>query len=143
MNSGHRPGMALSKRILLAGVLALVPGWGLAWRAYNTHVVVPVSQTVFEVVGRPGSSAANYWCSAGDYVRHRLRMKATTRIYIWQAIGPSVSYSNSKAVQFSLNSPVEPPLSPGYSLSVKAVGDNLTAAAAYQYCLGNSRVFPF
>lgn len=131
------------KNALLVAVLVAMPGWVGAWRAHNWHDVFAVSKTEFEVIGRPGSSAADYWCGAGDYVRHALRMPATTRVYIWKAIGPSVVQSGRKAVQFSLSPPENASASPGISLSVKAVGDNLTAAAAFQYCLGGSRFDPF
>lgn len=135
--------MTWRKRLVLAAFLASVPGWVAAWRAYNWHDVFAVSKTVFEVIGRPGSGAADYWCGAGDYVRHALRDKATRRIYIWRAIGPSVIQSGRKAVQFSLTAPDNISTSPGYSLSVRSVGDYLTAAAAYQYCLGADRFDPF
>ena len=135
--------MIWNKRIILAALVVLTPGWVGAWRAYNWHDVFPVSKIAFEVIGRPGSAAADYWCGAGDYVRHGLRKPATTRVYIWRAIGPSVIQSGYKAVQFSLTPPENASTSPGYSLSVKAVGDNMTAAAAFQFCLGNDRFDPF
>lgn len=127
----------------LVASLALAPGTVAAWRAINWHDVFPVSKTVFEVIGRPGSGAADYWCGAGDFVRHAMQAGATRRIYIWRAIGPSVTQPGYKAVQFSLNAPENVSTSPGYSLSVKAVGDNLTSALAYQYCLGDDRFDPF
>lgn len=127
--------------MLFAGVLVLTPmvfaASVEAWRAKNWHQVYPVSPTVFEVVGQPGSGAADYWCGAGDYVRHSLGLPAVQRVFIWRQIGPSVAQSSRKAVQFSLSPPEHKVAPPGYSLSVKAVGDNLTAAAAYQYCLDN------
>ena len=139
--------MTLKKSLLTTGALVLttaifsVPAD--AWRARNLHQVNVVSPTVFEVVGRPGSGAADYWCGAGDYVRHLLRMPAVQRVYIWRAIGPSVGQSGRKAVQFSLSPPEAKVAPPGYSLSVKAVGDSLTAASAFQYCLDNDRFDPF
>lgn len=135
--------MKAIKRMPLILALALVPGGVAAWRAYNWHDVLAISKTVFEVIGEPGSAAADYWCGAGDYVRHALRMSATRRVYIWKAIGPSVAQPGRKAVQFSLSPPENTSPSPGISLSVKAVGDNLTAAAAFQYCLGGSGHDPF
>ncbi|MCF6232317.1 MAG: hypothetical protein L3J36_04350 [Rhodobacteraceae bacterium] len=142
--------MTQKKSILIGGILALAltifAASAEAWRARNWHQVYPVSPTVFEVVGQAGSGAADYWCGAGDYVRHLLRMPAVQRVYIWRAIGPSVVQPGRKAVQFSLGPPEDPEnkvVAPGYSLSVKAVGDNLTAAAAFQYCLDNDRLDPF
>jgi hypothetical protein len=130
-------------RISLVAVLAMVPGWGAAWRALNWHEVFPISETEFEVVSRVGSGAADFWCGAGDFARSKLGAGATQRIYIWRAIGPSVTRPGKKAVQFSFSPPPGANVTPGYSLSVKAVGDNLTSAAAFQYCLGQDPFDPF
>lgn len=127
---------------LLALVLTFFAASADAWRAKNWHQVNQVSPTVFEVVGQPGSGAAEYWCGAGDYVRHLLRLPAVQRVYIWRAIGPSVGQPGRKAVQFSLSPPEAKVAPPGYSLSVKAVGDSLTAAAAFQYCLDSDPFDP-
>ena len=136
--------------IICVALLASVPDHAAAWRARNLHQVEPVasslSATVFEVIGRAGSGAADYWCGAGDYVRHRLGRAAVQRVYIWRAIGPSVARPGRRAMQFSLTAPDNPSPSPGYSLSMKAVGDNLTASFAFQYCFDNDRrdsLFPW
>lgn len=129
-------------RIILISTLVTTPGWAAAWRAINLHEVLPVSDGVFEVVNRVGSGAADYWCAAGDYARQVIGTAATQRIYIWHAIGPSVTRPGKKAVQFSLSPPPGDPVSPGYSLSVKATGDSLTSAAARQYCFGNDPFDP-
>jgi hypothetical protein len=122
-------------RVFLIAAMALAPTWaGAAWRAANRLEVLPVSDGVFEVIGQTGSSAGDYWCGAGDYARSKLRTGATQRVYLWRALGFSQSGKGRKAVQFSLAPPSDALTSPGYSLSVKAVGDNMTAAAAAQYC---------
>ncbi len=143
--------MTYKKSALFAGILALTPmifaASAEAWRAKNWHQVNVVSPTVFEVVGQPGSGAADFWCGAGDYVRHFLRKPAVQPVYIWRAIGPSIGQgggqSGRKAVQFSLSPPATKIEPNGYSLSVKAVGDKLTASAAYQYCLDIDPFDPF
>ncbi len=131
------------KKMVLSAVLVLIPGWVMAYRAINWHEVYPVSRTVFEVVGRVGSGATDYWCGAGDYVRNALGDTSVRRIYIWRGIGPSVNKPGFKAVQFALTPPENADTSPGYSLSVKAVGDNLTSIAAFQYCLNDDLFDPF
>lgn len=118
-------------------VLAFAPAMAGAWWAINRHEVFVVSDGVFEVLNEVGSGAVDYWCGAGDYARRQLRAAATQRIYIWKAIGPSATHPGKKSVQFSFSAPEGASTSPGYSLSVKAVGDNLTTAAAYQYCIGD------
>lgn len=118
---------------LLAGLICL-PVSAQAWRAWNRHEVLPVSEGVWEVVNRVGSGAQDYWCGIGDFAIRQLRSQATQRIYIWQGIGPSVHRPGRKSVQFSLSPPPGSDTSPRLSLSVKTRGDNLNAATARNYC---------
>ncbi len=116
--------------------LSLLPTTAFAFLAQNRAEVLPVSDGVFEVTNSGGSSAQAYWCGAGDYAIAQLRVGASQRVYIWKAEGPSVNRPGRNAVQFSLQPPPGANTTPGYSLSVRAVGDNLTAAAAREYCWG-------
>ena len=59
-------------RVFLAVLIGIVPGIAASWTAVNRHEVFALGNGVFEVVGRPGSGAADYWCGAGDYARHQL-----------------------------------------------------------------------
>lgn len=129
--------------LILALATALAPGWASAWWAYNRHEVLPVSNGVFEVVSEVGSGAQQFWCAAGDYAYRALGAAAAQRIYIVRAIGPSQTRPGRKSVQFSLVPPPGADTEPRLSLSVKAVGDNLRAAAAQQYCFGNGYEDPF
>ena len=122
------PGLALNAALMLAPLAA----W--AFLAENRAEVLPVSDGVFEVTNSGGSAAQHYWCGAGDYAISQLRTGATQRVYIWQALGPSVNRPGRKSVQFALQPPPGANTTPGYSLSVRAVGDNMTAAAAREYC---------
>ena len=121
----------------LGATLILIPMTAQAWWAWNRHEVLPVSDGVFEVVSRVGSGAQQFWCGAGDFVYRGLGLPNNQRVYIWKAIGPSVNRPGKKAVQFSTTAPPGANTTPGYSLSVKAVGDNLQAVAAQQYCFGD------
>lgn len=123
--------------------MAVMPSAGSAWRAWNQHDVYPVSEGVFEVVSEVGSGATDFWCGAGDYAYRALRTKGVQRVYIWRAIGPSVTKPGKKAVQFSLTPPSGADTSSRISLSVKAVGDNLRAAMAQQYCFDGDADDPF
>lgn len=127
------------KRLGLALLLLSIPTWALSWYAWNRYEVFPVSETVFEVIERPGSAggAAQYWCGAGDYAQRVLKTKTNQKIYIWKAVGKSVTTSARRAVQFSTVAPENASASPGYSLSVRAVGDSLSTAAAQRYCYDN------
>lgn len=127
----------MRRLLTLAAALAAMPGLALAWDARNGHEVHDLGHGVFEVVGRPGSGAQDYWCGAGDYAISALRVQATQRIFIWRAIGPSVSRPGHKAVQFALSAPEGADTSTGISLTVRRAGDNLSAAMAQQYCFGS------
>ncbi len=120
--------------MILAGLIAVIPTWAAAWWAFNRHEVFPVSETSWEVVARVGTSAADYWCGAGDFAQRVMGVPAASRIYIWKAVGPSVNRPGKKAVQFSLSPPPGADTTTGYSLSVKRAGDNLARHAAVQYC---------
>lgn len=126
----------MKQKWILSAVVALfvLPDIALAWRAWNRHEVLPVSEGVFEVVSRVGSGPREFWCGAGDYVYRNLRAPGVQRVYIVRPIGMSVNRPGRKSVQFSLSPPQGVSTNPGYSLSVKAVGDNLSAASAQQYC---------
>lgn len=127
------------RRLGLALLMLSVPTWALSWYAWNRYEVFPISDSVFEVVERPGSAggANDYWCGAGDYAQRVLKTRTNQKIYIWKAIGKSVTKPGNRAVQFSLNAPANASASPGYSLSVRAVGDSLSTAAAQRYCYDN------
>ncbi|MCD9148644.1 hypothetical protein [Pseudophaeobacter flagellatus] len=131
MRTRLRKGTARAAILLF---LAGVPMGAQAWWAWNRHEVFPVSDGVWEVVSQVGSGAQDYWCGIGDFALRELRTKATQRIYIWQGIGPSVTRPKRKSVQFSLTPPPGSDTQPRLSLSVKAVGDNLNAATARNYC---------
>ena len=117
-----------------AAALATLPAASHAWRAINYHEVNPVSNGVFEVIGRAGSGAQDYWCGAGDFAYRGLGTASVQRVYIVRGIGPSVTRPGRKSVQFSLTPPPGADTEPKITLSVRAVGDNLRAAAAQQYC---------
>lgn len=128
--------------LALSAALLALPSLALSWRAWNQHEVFPVSKGVYEVLSRPGSGPADFWCGIGDFATSQLGVKATQRLYIWRGIGPSVTRPGYKAVQFALSAPKGADTSTPLTLSVKRVGDNLTAAAARQYCYGG-RFDPF
>lgn len=134
--------MQIARAIPLAAAIAALPGLAIAWQSINRNEVVQVTSTEFEVIGRVATGAADYWCSAGDFVIAGLGRSSSSRVYIWKAIGPSTVAANAKAVTFSLNEPPSGPAPQSYSLSVKAVGDSMSAAAAQQYCYGR-RILDF
>lgn len=114
--------------------IAAVPTVASAFWAWNRHEVQNVGNGVFEVVSRVGSAPTDFWCGAGDYAIRVLGAPVTSRIYLWQGIGPSTVRSGKKGVQFSLNPPAGADTSPGLSVTVKRVGDNMSASMAQGYC---------
>ncbi|SFT67322.1 hypothetical protein SAMN05216236_10543 [Sedimentitalea nanhaiensis] len=126
--------MAYFGKLALAAAVVVSPTWASAWWAINRHEVFPVSDGVYEVVGRVGSAAWDYWCGAGDFAQRVMGVPAAERIYIWRGIGPSVTRPGRKAVQFALSPPPGADTDTPLSLSVKAAGDNLARHTAVWYC---------
>ncbi|SDE23553.1 hypothetical protein [Ruegeria marina] len=127
--------MTRRKTVLaLLGAGLLAPGMALGFQAFNRFEVYPVSQGVIEVVNRYGSAPKDFWCGAGDYAIRVLRTSATQRIYLVRPVGPSVTVQGRKGVHFALQPPPGADTTPGFSVSVKKVGDNMTASMAQNYC---------
>lgn len=122
------------KRLVLAVPFILMPGLSLAWLADNRHTVEPISESVFEVVGRSGSGGPEFWCAAGDYARRALGASAAQRVYLVRGPAPAITRDWNRAVLFSLVQPQDADLTPGFNLSVDRVGENLNAAMAQSYC---------
>ena len=122
-------------RLTLAALIACLPGVAGAWTASNHHKVAPVSDTAFEVVGRPGSAGQEYWCAAGEYAHRVLKAKVVQRIYLVRGPAPAQTANWNRAVLFSLTPPATGDTSAMIRLSVKQVGSNLSSALAQLYCL--------
>ena len=133
--------MKIFGRLTLAALIACMPGLAGAWTATNYLKVAPVSETVFEVVGQPGSAGQEYWCAAGDYAQRVLKVKVVQRIYIVRGPAPAQTANWDYAVLFSLIPPVDEDTRPRLTLSVKQVGSNITSALAQQYCLRSIEQF--
>lgn len=129
--------MYVKTGFLCISLIVTAPGAVLAWKGDTYNTVNPVSDTVFEVVGKPGSDVTEYWCSAGDYARRVLGAAATRKIYLVRGLGRSETSNSRSAVQFSLIAPGGSDASVGqnWSLSVDHIGDSLNAAVAQNYCL--------
>ena len=128
----------IMKQVILRGTListiALMPGLAGAFMASNLLQVNKVSNSVFEVVGNPGSGPGDYWCAAADFVQREVTNNATQRIYVTRALGQSETTIRRSAVQFSLTEPGAEQAGNMISLSVSHVGDSLIAASAREYC---------
>jgi len=126
--------MKVYGRLILAALIAGFPGLAVAWTASNYHKVAPVSDTVFEVVGRAGSAGQEYWCAAGEYAHQVLKAKVVQRIYLVRGSAPAQTANWNRAVLFSLTPPATGDTRARLRLSVKQVGSNLSSASAQRYC---------
>ncbi len=134
------------RRLIL--ILALCPSFAWAnmifFGAINRFPVAQVDAATFEVIARGGRvGARDYWCAAGDYGLSQ-GIRSNTRVYLAVAEGPSVTTPGRKAVRFTFDPEAAGvvPIDPQLSLSVKAVGDNMTLVAAQQFC-GNTGILGF
>lgn len=141
-------GFVMFRFLKSVSILALIftvtaPSASYAWRAFNSLRVNPEGQDTFEVIQSGGISAADAWCAAGDFAIRRLGANSNQRIYLIE--GKHIARTEERrrfGYSFSLTPPPEAqnftrsPL----TLSLRNVGDSLTAINARQYCydrLGN------
>lgn len=134
-------------RILKIAVVAIVAAspviaQGIGVRIGNypgfKTTVTPKANGVYEVSASGTSAPVAYWCGIGDFAIRTLRTKATQRIYIVRAYEKGV-----RTVQFSLTPPEGVDTTPGYSITVKRVGENMSAGSAQGYCWDNFLDFGF
>lgn len=125
----------------IAPVLAFALSLGLpaSAQAYGFADRLPsaqVNSAVFEVVSRGAQSAREYWCSAGAHARLQLGARNADRVYLARGRGPSATNPRRKSVQFTLSPAAAgiEPASPGLSLTVRRVGDNLSVGQAAAFC---------
>ncbi len=122
--------------VVLAPALAQAVGLGVR-PAFRT-TVTPLQDGTFEVAAIGTSAPVAYWCGIGDYAIRTLRTSATQRIYVSKPYERGV-----RTVQFSLTPPEGGDTGPSYSITVRTVGANMTAASAQGYCWDNIIDFGF
>lgn len=118
----------------LALGLGLMAGGASAFTASNYMRVNPVSADVFEVLPRGGARTNDYWCAAAEFLLYQGNSNATQRIYVVRGLGPAQTANRRSSVQFSLTPPEGVDTTPGLTLSVKRVGENVSAALARSQC---------
>ena len=123
--------------IITLVVTMTVPSAALAWRAFNNLRVNPETPDTFEVIQSGGVSAGDVWCAAADFALSRLSVPSNQRIYLIE--GKHIARTEERrrfGYSFSLTPPPEAQNfthSP-WLLSLRNVGDSLSAIAAKQYC---------
>lgn len=118
--------------LLLSPAVAQAAGFGLSVQPQFRTEITPLNDGSYEVKAIGSSAPVNYWCGIGDYAIRRLGVPNSQRIYVSRAYEPGV-----RTVQFSLTPPPGVDTDPGYSLTVKRVGENLSAISAQNYCYDN------
>lgn len=114
--------------------LSLIAGAASAFTASNYMRVNPVSADVFEVLPRGAARTNDYWCAAAEYLLYNGITSATQRIYVVRAMGPGQTANRRSAVQFSITPPPGIDTTPGLTMSVQRVGENLSASLARSQC---------
>ena len=122
------------KTLSALAVAALAASPVLAFTASNYMRVNPVTNAVFEVVARGGAKPGDYWCAAAEFLLYQGSTNARQRIYVVRELGNAVTANRRSAVQFSLQAPDGVDTSPGFTMSVRRVGENLSAATARNQC---------
>ncbi len=114
-------------------------GLGYKLRPQFKTQITPLKDGTYQVKPAGGSSAAvTYWCGIGDYAVRTLGVSNSQRIYVSKPYEKGV-----RTVNFSLTPPPGADTSPGYSLTVNKLGENLSAASAQNYCYDNFIDFSF
>ncbi|NOD37074.1 MULTISPECIES: hypothetical protein [unclassified Ruegeria] len=121
-----------STALVLAPAIAEAVGFGLYVRPQFRTEITALPDGVYEVKAVGSSAPVNYWCGIGDYAIRTLGVPNNQRIYIYRAYEPGV-----RTVQFSLTPPPGADTKPGYSITVRKVGANMSASSAQNYCYDN------
>ncbi len=122
--------------LVCAAFVATLPFSAFASAASGYATAANVGNATFEIVPVPGRTGArSYWCAAGEYAFAQ-GARANARIYLVSGRQPSTSQPGREAVRFTLSPEAAgvTPISPQLSLSVSVPGDNLSVAAAREYC---------
>lgn len=127
----------LSATVLAPAAVQAI-GFGVGVRPTYRTEIRQAGDGIYEVKAIGSSAAVNYWCGIGDFAIRQLRVPNSQRIYIWKAYEPG-----TRTVQFSLKPPPGADTNPGYSITVKRVGENMSASSAQNYCYDNFMDFGF
>jgi hypothetical protein len=129
--------LALIALSLFAGFAAAAQA--KTYQAANRLAVVALNNSDFEVIEARGEGARGIWCAAADYTITDRHMGSNQRIYVKSPRGPSANVAGKIGVVFTTNpARLSQGPSKSYSISVRTVGQGLTAAHAIQFCRDNA-----
>lgn len=108
--------------------VALVCGLAAPLHAINVfdYSVTPAPGNAYDITPLLASSDSDYWCAAADHALNELNASGSTRVY-------ALAGASGRAERFSLTPPATGPVQ-SIGLSLDLPGNNLSAAAAFQYC---------
>lgn len=112
--------------------LGLAFALGLSWvpakadTGFDYSVVAGPDGTFDITLKRAGGDTA-FWCAASEHARRELGASGSDRVYTW-------GRTATRATRFSLKAPASGSVQ-SFTVSLDQVGNNLSVASAYQYCL--------
>ena len=92
--------------------------------------VTAAEDGAFDITPRSPSGDPVYWCAASEHVRDAFGATGSERIY---ALGRTAG----RTARFSLTAPERGSVR-SVSLSIDEIGNNLSVAVAFQYCLNKT-----
>lgn len=97
--------------------------------------VLPVNDTVFEVVPGRSGGTWEYWCAAAEYARRVLGADWTDRYYVVRGRDVSVTTGRRSSVQFTLHpEQAGVPAKIGWLSLGFQPGESLSVQQGYGYC---------
>ncbi len=133
---GRRRPSVLVALAALAGLAACVSGAPLSpqYVAVNGLRVVPFDDGRFEVVARPGTGAADYFCAAADYAARFRGAQGADRVVVRRPDGPSLANPGGRSVVFEVAPAGSVARTRGLLVRTNEAGANRTVAHARALC---------
>ncbi|WP_291729501.1 hypothetical protein [Leisingera sp. F5] len=116
--------------------LSAIPAAADAFTTTRGVRVLPVNDTIYEVVPRGSGGTWDYWCAAAEYARRVLDAGWMDRFYVVRGRDVSVTTGRRSSVQFTLypkRSGVEPKTG-WLSLGFRP-GESMSVQQGYGYCV--------
>ncbi|WP_264212893.1 hypothetical protein [Leisingera thetidis] len=116
--------------------LTALPATAGAFTTSRGVRVLPVSETVYEVVPRGAGGTWDYWCAAAEYARRELGAGWTDRFYVVRGRDVSVTTGRRSSVQFTLYPErAGVPAKTGWLSLGFRPGDSMSVQQGYGYCV--------
>jgi len=121
--------------LVISGLMAM-PAQARNFEYFLDTKPLPGGQE-FEVLNRPGTGPALFWCGAGTHAFRKLGLGPNDRVYLVQGRAPSVTRPGWSAVTFTVN-PEHPVVGTyqdqSWYVSIKDPGYAMSVDSARQFC---------